>query len=394
MVITNTNIRRVGYVPPFWIRRVLLRCTLLLIVVAVSLPTAAHDPGLSAAKLVVEEHSIIADLTFARGDIELLIPLDLNGDDHVSSRELQTLELQLHHLAQDLVVISSDKVALRGSVLGVNLDSSDAMTFTLEYVRPIGTGFLFSAQVLPEMVLGHRQFVTIMQQGQVIQTEILSAAKTDAEVHLAAIGWWRQILHYVWEGAWHIWIGYDHILFLIAMLLPAALIFVNGAWRPRDTFRPTFIQVVKIVSAFTVAHSITLSLSVFNLIRLDTVMVESVIAASVIFAAANNLRPFIREHLWVMSFAFGLIHGLGFASVLSNLGLPDGAKGVALLGFNIGVELGQLAIIVAILPLIFLFRDQRIYHLMFLKTGSVAISVIASVWLLERIFGWNFFATI
>ena len=95
-----------------------------------------------------------------------------------------------------------------------------------------------------------------------------------------------------------------------------------------------------------------------------------------------------------MSFAFGLIHGLGFASVLSNLGLPNGAKGVALLGFNIGVELGQLAIIVAILPLIFLFRDQRIYHLMFLKTGSVAISVIASVWLLERIFGWNFFATI
>jgi len=150
--------------------------------------------------------------------------------------------------------------------------------------------------------------------------------------------------------------------------------------------RDTFWDVLKVVTAFTIAHSITLSLAALSVIALPSRLVESTIALSVVLAALNNLKPLVAERRWAVAFAFGLIHGFGFASVLTDLGLPQGALLLALVGFNFGVELGQLAIVCAFLPLAYALRDSWFYRRVVFAGGSAAIALLASVWLTERVF--------
>ncbi len=140
------------------------------------------------------------------------------------------------------------------------------------------------------------------------------------------------------------------------------------------------------VTAFTLAHSITLSLAALQVISLPSRLVESAIAASVVVAALNNLRGTIERRRWVMAFVFGLVHGFGFASVLADLGLPQGALVLALVGFNFGVELGQLAIVVAFVPLAFRLRRTRFYRRGVLILGSLLVALTAGWWLIQRAF--------
>jgi hypothetical protein len=199
----------------------------------------------------------------------------------------------------------------------------------------------------------------------------------------------RQFLVFLREGVWHIWTGYDHILFLLALLLPSVLRREAGQWRGVDGLRPAFVNIFKIVTAFTVAHSLTLSLATLQIVRLPSRVTESAIAASVVLAAANNLWPFIRERGWMVAFAFGLIHGFGFANALSDLGLVHGTLALTLVGFNLGVEAGQLVIVCLFLPAAFALRNTRFYQRPLLHFGSALIIVVAGVWLMERIFNFK-----
>jgi hypothetical protein len=196
---------------------------------------------------------------------------------------------------------------------------------------------------------------------------------------------WRQFFDYVRHGVWHIWIGFDHILFLLSLLLPAVLVWRQGRWHARDTFRASAIEVLKIVTAFTLAHSITLTLATLGVVSLPSRFVESAIALSVVVAALNNVWPVITRRLAVLAFTFGLIHGFGFASVLLDLGLPQAALLLSLVGFNVGVELGQLAIVATFLPLAFLAKNSVFYRKMVLVGGSSVIVAISMVWLVERV---------
>jgi hypothetical protein len=144
------------------------------------------------------------------------------------------------------------------------------------------------------------------------------------------------------------------------------------------------MEVVKIVTAFTVAHSITLSLATLGVISLPSRWIESAIAASVLLAALNNIYPLINKKLWLVAFGFGLIHGLGFANVLKDLGLPQNMLLLTLLAFNLGVELGQLAIVSGFLPAAFWLRRTRWYRAVIFTLGSVLIALLAFIWLLER----------
>jgi hypothetical protein len=152
-------------------------------------------------------------------------------------------------------------------------------------------------------------------------------------------------------------------------------------------FGPALRDVVKVVSAFTVAHSLTLSIASLGWVALPSRLVESAIAASVIAAALNNVLPFMRGTRWLAAFLLGLLHGFGFASVLADLGLPPGSLAVTLLGFNLGVELGQLACVAAFLPLAFALRGSLFYRRAVLVGGSAAIALLACAWLAERAFG-------
>src|SRR5439155_21922606 len=120
-------------------------------------------------------------------------------------------------------------------------------------------------------------------------------------------------------GVWHIWTGIDHILFLLALLLPSVLRWQGGGWEVSSSFRATLITVLRIVTAFTLAHSVALSLAALKIVHLNSRLVEIIIALSVAFAALNNLFALLPGFGWVIAFSFGFIHGFAFANVLSDL---------------------------------------------------------------------------
>ena len=172
-------------------------------------------------------------------------------------------------------------------------------------------------------------------------------------------------------------------------MLPAATLpppHAAGRWQPAERFAPAFWDVFRIVTAFTLAHSVTLSLAALGIVSLPSRLVESAIAARVVLAALNNVWPLFRGRRWLVAFGFGLIHGFGFASVLADLGLPQGALALALLGFNLGVECGQLAIVAAFLPLAWALRRSWFYRRAVLIGGSLLIAALAGAWFVERAF--------
>ena len=193
---------------------------------------------------------------------------------------------------------------------------------------------------------------------------------------------------------WHIWTGFDHILFLLSLLLPAVLVRHRDQWQPGPSFRASFIDVAKVVTAFTLAHSITLSLAALSIVVLPSRLVESGIALSVVLASLNNVFPVVANGRWIAAFGFGLLHGFGFAGALHDLGLPAGSLALSLAGFNLGVEAGQLAIVLLFLPLAFALRSTWAYRRMVFAGGSVAIAMVASVWLVERAFNVGVFGAL
>lgn len=208
----------------------------------------------------------------------------------------------------------------------------------------------------------------------------------------------------VHSGMHHIYIGIDHILFLLALLLPAvvrrrsrqrgealqlgltASATLEGwrsDWVPVARFRPAFWYVIKIITLFTVAHSITLSLAALGIVSLPSRLVESVIALSIALAALHNIHPLSRHSDWLIVFGFGLFHGFGFASVLGDLGLSGEFMTLTLLGFNLGVEIGQVLIISLIFPVLYFLRRWRHYPSLLIY-GSGVLILIALYWFFER----------
>lgn len=195
------------------------------------------------------------------------------------------------------------------------------------------------------------------------------------------------IRDFIWQGMLHIWIGLDHILFLIALLLPAVLIRRENAWIPVDRFGMVLWNTVKIVTVFTVAHSITLALAALEIIQLPSRLVESVIALSIILVALNNIFPVFRASILIIIFVFGLFHGLGFASVMGELPFRMQDLVWVLVAFNVGVEIGQIAIVSAVVPLTFWLRKQAFYRHVVPVYGSALLATVAGYWLIERAFG-------
>jgi hypothetical protein len=219
-----------------------------------------------------------------------------------------------------------------------------------------------------------------------VTTAVLGGAATDVPIMLGHNYIWRTIGEYLRAGVWHIWSGIDHLLFLLSLLLPAVLQRGRGRWEPVPSGRPAFLGILKVVSAFTLAHSITLSLAALDVVRLPSRFTESVIAASIILAALNNIFPLVTETRARIAFAFGLLHGFGFASVLAEMGLPAGARLASLLAFNCGIEAGQLAVVCAVMPLAYALRRGALYQRAVLPWGSAAIAAVALVWFVQRAF--------
>jgi hypothetical protein len=207
---------------------------------------------------------------------------------------------------------------------------------------------------------------------------------------LAQASSFAQLSSFVIDGIKHIAIGFDHILFLVALLLPAVLVRHGRSWHPAVDWRTSLWSVFKIVTAFTVAHSITLSLATLEVVQLPSRLVESLIAASVLATALDNLVPFLPRRRWLVAFVFGLLHGFGFAGVLLDLGLPRATLVLSLFGFNLGVELGQLILVAMVVPLALAARAQRAYARVAVGAGSCAIAFVSLGWFVERALNFQF----
>ena len=190
---------------------------------------------------------------------------------------------------------------------------------------------------------------------------------------------------YFGEGLWHVWIGLDHLLFLSAVFLPAVLRRTKSGWKvaadPGEALWPT----VALVTSFTLAHAVTLTLSAFGLLSIPSRWIESAVAASVVFAGLNNLYPMVHRRLVGVAAAFGLIHGAAIAGALLDLGLPQGARMIALLGFNLGVEVAQLALVAGLLPLAYAVRRRPTYRRWVFMPASALIVLVGLAWFVQRI---------
>ena len=186
------------------------------------------------------------------------------------------------------------------------------------------------------------------------------------------------------EGVRHILTGYDHVLFLLCLLLPAVMRRTPAGWRPVERLSQAVWPVVGIVSAFTVAHSITLGLAAMKVVSLPSAFIEPAIAVTIILAALDNVWAVFPVRRVIVTFVFGLIHGFGFAGVLAELDLPAARFAWALLQFNLGLEAGQLLIVVAVTALLFLLRRGVLYPGLVIRGGSVAAMLVGALWLIER----------
>ena len=353
----------------------------------------AHKP--SDSYLVLQQPGTGASLNgqwdISLRDLQHALDLDGNGDGQITWGELKARQGALTEYALSKLTIEaiargereSCHVRPRGLLFDEHVDGGYAV---LEFVADCP---FRAAQVAVHYALffeldpNHRGLLSVNTGGH-HQALVLSDSNRSATLNLGAPDRMAQFRAFLDEGTWHIWKGYDHILFLLTLLLPAVVVFRDRQWQARESLRDASFDVMKVVTAFTLAHSITLSLAVNGWVNLPSRVVESGIALTVLLGAINNLAPLVRERRWVVAFVFGLIHGLGFASVLTDLGLQGWNLAVALVGFNLGVEIGQLAIVLIFIPCAYGLRATRFYRCAFMPAGAVVIGVIAAYWLAVR----------
>jgi hypothetical protein len=347
----------------------------------------AHVASNSFLQLQVDGAGLSGALEVAVRDAELAVGLDLNRDGRVSWGEVRAAQAPLAlYLRRHLQISAQD--GLCTLVLGpVQINERVDGNYIWQPLSASCPGTVkqltIQYRVLDEEDPSHRGLLTLTALG-VTQSAVLGGSRLVQGFDLAHPSAWYAFHAYLQAGIWHIWSGIDHLLFLLSLLLPAVLIRRDRHWQAVPQAMPALMNIFKVVTAFTLAHSITLSLAAFNVIRLPGRLTESMIAASIIVAALNNVFPLVTEARWRVAFAFGLLHGFGFASVLADMGLPRGARLVSLVGFNLGVEAGQLAVVLAIMPVAYWLRHTRFYRRAIMPWGSSAIAALAAVWLVQR----------
>ena len=382
---------------------------------------SAHAPGQSYLFLEIYENSVRGILDITTDQFNQALDLDLKKGRDV--KELQPYWPKLKSYVLQNLAFSSSKgqhtikiEEERTSILYDNtLGDFVQIYFRLDNIQEIPDALDIRFEVLFDQEPQHQNLVVVAYNWKagVFDNEsmvslVYTPDDTQQALSLTDASILKGFMTMVELGMHHIWIGIDHILFLLALLLPAVVrrrnedllssdvLGISSATSPGlsssmasytavERFKPALIYVVKIITLFTVAHSITLSLAALNIVNLPSALVESIIALSIALAAYHNIRPLFNDNVWIIAFGFGLFHGFGFASVLGEIGLTGEFMVLSLLGFNLGVELGQLAIICVLLPILYYLRKSRHYPKIMIY-GSILLIAIAFYWAIERMF--------
>ncbi len=343
----------------------------------VTFAAQAHDPGLSAVSIQLGTTNLTASLTVARGDVEALASVDADHDGRISQPELDAKRALLEVVALDAFEMSVDGHALTPAKAWLELDSNDAIRFQLLFPRP-GTGKLnIRSSVISRLPRGHRQYISVRDEAQkVLAEQILDSAHDSLPVQLAEApaAQPHSFGQFLLLGIEHIATGYDHIVFLLGLLI------VGGSFR----------AVVKIITSFTLAHSVTLALAALDVIRLSSNIVEPLIAVSIMYVGIENIFRRDLERRWMLAFGFGLVHGCGFASALRDLRIGEGGGSVVMpiLSFNLGVELGQITLATIVLPIVWKLKKRSSFEPRYVPAFSLLIAGAGGYWLVERMITW------
>lgn len=359
-----------------------LRAWAVVVLVSVSAGgVRAHTPDTSYARVEIGREEVAFTFTFDLATVARMTPLDANGDTSITRAELHAAATQIESFLRHGIFLElNERDAAFGTLEPATWPSDAGETIPAADYGQRLVSFRFRNAVLhaPDSValifdffgtLGERHtilgnFVWNGGENPVVFTRFEPDYLFDTGYRVPAL---EQFHQYLRVGLSHIFLGFDHIAFLLGLL-----------------FVGRFVDLLKIVTAFTIAHTLTLALAALDVFSLPSRLVESAIAVSIVYVAAENLwRPVAGERRWRIGFAFGLVHGFGFASVLRELGLPSEGLVRSLLAFNLGVELGQLAIAAACWPVL-LWIGRRPWAARARIIVSGALLLIGVAWLVDR----------
>ena len=368
-------------------RRLFPALLLALSILSSASPARAHKPSDSYLTLARQRDVIAVRWDIAVRDLELAVGVDADGDGRVTWGELRrAIPAARSYAASRLAVTAGGQACPAAFSDGERVVShSDGayLILSLTFHCPSASTLGIDYGLLFDLDPQHRGIARLDDGTNSVL--IFDAERRHLDVALSSTAPRGQLAAAIRSGVHHIWTGYDHLLFLLALLLPAVLRRrPDGRWTGVEDVRTAGADIARVVTAFTIAHSITLSLAAFGVVAPPARLVESLIAASVLVAAANNLYPLLRKDRWLAAFALGLLHGFGFSATLNDAGLTGRALVKTLFGFNLGVELGQMSLVLLFIPVAWLLRNHRLYRTLILRAGSTAIAALSLVWLLER----------
>jgi hypothetical protein len=359
-----------------------------LLLLAPAFGALAHDPSRALLTLTADGDAVHGRLDVSLRDLEDAVGLDADGDAAITWGELRTRGADVASYAARRIAIEADGVDCPLTAAHTSIDMHGGASYAVLDLaarcaappRSLRVRYALLFDVDP----AHRALLEL-RAGAARTTAVLSAERPELAADLAALRPWASFGRFVREGVWHIWHGYDHLAFVTLLVLPIVLGGVGGSARPRPSARTAVVSIAAVITAFTAAHSLTLALATLGVVSVPSRAVESVIALSVLAAALVNVLPSVPRLGARLAFGFGLVHGLGFASALGDLGAADGGVAASLAGFNAGVELGQLAVVAAALPALFALRVHRLGRLAANYACSGGCAALAIVWLVDRL---------
>lgn len=323
-------------------------------------------------------------------DLALLTGIDSNGNRQISGQELRQARPEITRTVESALSFSnsSGNCDLAGRKWGIS-EHSDGFYSAARYAiqcpdgeppRALEYNLLFEQDAL------HRGLVSLDHDGQKRLTVLGPDSRTLDLTGTDTPGYFGVFTTFVYEGVIHLLIGLDHILFLLVLVIPATLSTAKNQASSGQSraLRGRLLELAGIITAFTLAHSITLALAALDIVSLPIAWVETVIALSIGLAALNVAWPILGHKTWKLAFGFGLVHGFGFASVLGDLTSGVSGLAVALAGFNLGVELGQLALLAVGFPALYYLGKNRMYQKGAVPVMLAGIGAISLFWVVQR----------
>lgn len=335
----------------------------------------AHTLGLSRSEWSFDAARLTARMSLARADaLALASSADADGDGLLSASEAAA-DGVARRAVEERLRIDAGGVPCVLDDATLELEEEDGARLTARYSCGAGERSADLSGLFASLARGHRQAAFVQAPEGVPREALLHAgaptlALGSAEVRAAPASRLDVARDYVVLGVEHIWFGIDHVVFLLGLVL------IGG--RLRD--------VIAMATAFTVAHSITLALAVLEIVVPSGALIEPLIALSVAYVGVENLRGTEPKTRWRITAAFGLVHGFGFAGALAEVGLPRESVPLALLSFNVGVELGQLAILAVVVPMLAHLHAKRWFRERAVPILSGAIVLVGLGWFVERVF--------